>query len=218
MRKTITLIIMALTASLIIVGCSAKDRFAKGDVLLTEDFSNIKAWERYVSSDGTSRLEVVDGAYYFETDDSGYIWGLNQQPHTDVVIEVTSNQLTDYENNAYGVMCRADVSNNGDGYYFLISGDGYYAIAKGEGDNVSPIVDWDTSSAINKGASTNTIRAVCLGDELQLYVNDKFVAAANDATYSNGYAGFAGTAFDGGTITVTFDDLTIWQALPPAEE
>lgn len=203
---------------LMLVGCgAAAETYSTGDVLLTEDFSDVKAWEFYESSDGVTKLEVSDGAYTLDTGDEGYIWGLNEQVHQDVVMEVTTNQLSSFENNAYGVMCRADVSNNGDGYYFMISGDGFYSIARGEGEDVNPIVDWETSSAINEGTSTNKIRAVCLGDELSFYVNDRLVASVTDTMFDTGYAGFVGTAFDGGTMLVTFDDLTIWQALPPAE-
>lgn len=181
-----------------------------GSMLLTESFDAVDAWETY-ESDGTD-LRVDDGVYRVQSDDGGYIWGLNEQAHDNVVLEAEASQYSSFENNAYGVMCRADVSNNGDGYYFLVSGDGYYSIRKGEGDSVPPLVDWTTSSAVNKGQEQNKLRAVCLGDYLALYVNDTFVADVRDTTYTSGYAGFAGTAFEGGDIDVAFDNLTIWSA------
>jgi len=206
-RKIIFLI---LVLSVVLAGCGGPSSEPNtGGILLSEDFSDVKAWEYYVDEASGSDLQVVDGAYRISTDDGGYVWGLNDQNHSDVVMEVTTKQLTAHENNAYGIMCRADTSNNGDGYYFLVSGDGYYAISRGEGEDVTPVVDWDSSSAINKGAASNTLRAVCVGDYLALYVNDKFIAEATDAAYSSGYAGFAATAFEGGAITVTFDNLTI---------
>ncbi len=215
LRKTIFPLIIL---SLILIGCGGPSaKYTTGDVLLSEDFNNVKAWEYYVDETEGHYLEVADGVYRIRTGDNGYVWGLNDQNHTDVVIEVTAKQLTEHENNAYGIMCRADTSNNGDGYYFMVSGDGFFTIAKGEGDNVNPVVDWESNSAVNTGAAANTLRAVCIGDYLAMYVNDKFVADAHDATYSSGYAGFAATAFEGGDITVTFDNLTISEGTLAAE-
>ncbi|MCP5093969.1 MAG: hypothetical protein GY943_00290 [Chloroflexi bacterium] len=201
-----------------IVGCSSAPKYADGDLLLTEEFSDVNAWEQYVDEDNGVVFQVINGMYQVKTEDGGYIWGLNEQNHTDVIMEVTSTQISSYENNAYGIMCRADPSNNGDGYYFLISGDGFYSIAMGAGEDVNSLVDWKSSSAIEKGTSSNTLRAVCLGSSLYFYVNDRLVAETEDTTYSSGYAGFVGTALDGGDIEVNFDSLTIKTALPPAAE
>ncbi len=194
-----------------VAGCGGPAKEAVlGNVLLSERFDSANAWETYYGE--TVALEVVDGAYRIQTGDEGYIWGLNEASHSDVVIEVEASQLSEFENNAYGIMCRADTSNNGDGYYFLVSGDGYYSIGKGEGPDVTPLVDWATSSAVNQGRATNSVRAVCVGDYLALYVNDKFVAEATDTTYTSGYAGLTATAFDGGDTDISFDNLTIWAA------
>lgn len=209
-RKISTLIGLLVLVGLLAACGGPSQEYVLGDVLLAESFSEEAAWETYLD-DGIA-LQVVDGEYRVQTGDDGYIWGLNEASHDDVVIEVTSNQLSDFENNAYGVMCRADTSNNGDGYYFLISGDGYYTISKGEGDDVTQLVEWTASSAINDGQDSNTIRAVCIGNYLAMYVNDKFLAEIEDGDYSSGYAGFAATAFEGGDTDITFDNLTITAA------
>lgn len=211
MNKKIACPVLVLAAFLVLAACASPSReYSTSDELLSESFDNSDAWETYVS--GSIDFQVDDGVYRVQTGDEGYIWGLNDQEHNNVVIEVTSTQTSSYENNAYGVMCRSDVSNNGDGYYFMISGDGYYTISKGEGDSVNQLVEWTSSSAINKGQESNTIRAVCIDNYLALYVNDKFLAEIVDADYITGYAGFAATAFEGGDVDVSFDDLTITAA------
>lgn len=211
MNKCLTfgILIILLLAS---VGCGggASKQPTLGSVLLSESFNEPGAWETFVTD--SADLQVLDGVYRITTGSDGYIWGLNEQLHSDVVIEVETNQLSAHENNAYGVMCRADVSNNGDGYYFMISGDGFYTIAKGEGPEVLPLVEWTKSGTINGGSAGNTIRAVCLGDYLALYVNDKFLAEINDSTYTSGYAGLSATAFEGGDSDISFDNLTVWEA------
>jgi len=206
-------VLFLLVIGFMLVGCSKpSEEYLLGNAILTESFNEPKSWEYYDDVDAGSRLEVLDGAYQIQAGSGGYIWGLNEQNHGDVVMEVNTNQLSEFEDNAYGVICRADESNNGDGYYFLISGDGFYSIAIGAGDSVDPIVEWTTSSAINKGSDRNMMRAVCIGDYLALYVNDKFVVDTRDNTFSSGYAGFVANVNDGGDITVAFDDLTIWEA------
>lgn len=209
-RKMSAWVIWIVLVGLLAACGGPSQEVALGDELLSESFGEESAWETYLD-DGIA-LQVVDGAYRVQTGDDGYIWGLNEAPHDDVVIEVTSDQLSTYENNAYGVMCRADTSNNGDGYYFLISGDGYYTISKGEGEDVTQLVEWTANSAINTGQESNTIRAVCIGNYLAMFVNDKFLAEIEDSAYTSGYAGFAATAFEGGDTDITFDNLTITAA------
>ncbi len=211
MNRKISGLIILVAMVLLLAACGGPSQeYETGEVLLTESFDEAAAWETYIQDEDA--FQVVDGAYRTQTGDGGYIWGLNEVEHDDVVMEVTATQLSSHENNAYGVMCRSDTSNNGDGYYFLISGDGYYAISKGEGDNVTELVEWATSSAINQGQATNTIRAVCIDDYLALYVNGKFVADTTDGDYASGYAGFAAAAFDGGNTDISFDNLTITAA------
>lgn len=209
-------LLVSLILLLAACGGEPEPKYTLGTALLTETFDDPNAWEVY-TSDGVS-LQVVDGAYRVQTGDDGYIWGLNAQDHSDVVMEVEVSQLSTFENNAFGIMCRADTSNDGDGYYFMISGDGFYSIRKGIGEDVSPLVDWTESSAINGGQANNKIRAVCIGSYLAMYVNDKFLTETTDTDYANGYAGFAATAFDGGDTDLSFDNLNIWAATATATE
>lgn len=194
---------------------SPSQNIVAGESLLNETFDSPDAWENY-EFEGTS-LSVSNGAYQIASTGEGFSWGLNDVEHTDVVIEVTAVQNSISENNAYGVMCRADTSNNGDGYYFLVSGDGFYSISKGEGDNVNPLIDWTAHSSVNKGQATNTIKAICNGSYLALHINGQFVAEIEDASYASGYTGLSAAAFDGGDVDISFDDLTISAASVSAE-
>lgn len=211
MNRNKSVLAVLMTMILLLVACSSPSKeYEAGELLLNETFSEANAWENFVSGD--SDLQVSDGVYRVQTGDGGYIWGLNEKQHSDVVIDVTATQTSSHANNAYGVICRSDTSNNGDGYYFLISGDGYYSISKGEGEDVNELVEWTSSSAINEGQASNEIRAVCLGNYLALYVNDQFLAEIEDGDYSSGFADFSATAFEGGNTDISFDNLTITAA------
>ncbi|MCC6616984.1 MAG: hypothetical protein IT320_26165 [Anaerolineae bacterium] len=214
-RRLFVLFFLALAAGLALTACmraNGSRSFEIGDLLLDEDFTSSSAWETYSDPSRQIDLRVVDGEYRIEAHDEVFMWGLNAQIQTDVVMEVEAEQLSTYSDNAYGVMCRADPSADGDGYYFFISGDGYYTIRRGAGGEVTPLIQWTPSAAIRQGQQRNRIRAVCIEDYLALYVNDQFVDETHDRLYHSGVAGLAAGVSAGGDVVATFDNLLIYAA------
>jgi hypothetical protein len=102
---------------------------------------------------------------------------------------------------------------NGDGYLFLIRGDSSYAIMRARGRSLTPLVNWTRSDAINAGPGRNTLRAVCLGDYLALYVNDQFMADTTDSTYTSGQVGLAASAGSRLGVVAQFDNLIVRRAV-----
>lgn len=198
----------------LMTACAAKPThdYRTGDVLLDEDFTQSFAWEAYEDAALGTVLRVEDGSYHMTTSGGSYIWGLNAQVHGNVMIETQSTQRSDVDDNAYGVMCRADPNNDGGGYYFLISGDGYWSIRVKRTDEVRSLVDFTRSDAIHTGRSINTIRALCIDDYLALYVNDTFVGETRDDTYATGFAGFVIAASEQGGVDIAFDRVRIVEA------
>ena len=183
------------------------------NLLTLETFSHQDDWEAYSSPKGVE-LGIENGVYRMSSISKGYVWGLNKEQHSDVVLEVDVTPMMPDTSNAFGVMCRADESDNGDGYYFMIKGDGYYSISKGEGKDIKPLVAWKASDAIHVGIDKNAVRAVCLGDSLALYVNDKLLIETHDDTYTSGYAGLAVAAAASGS-DVAFDNLATYKITNP---
>lgn len=181
-----------------------------GDLLLNEQFDDSDAWETYQEDDIS--FKVTKGAYRMVYVGDGYTWGLNDEVHSDVVLRVETTQNSEYENNSYGVMCRADTENNSAGYYFRISGDGYYTISMSDGEETTALVEWEESKAINQGQESNEIVAVCVGEYLAMYVNGELLAETTDDTFSEGFAGFSVGAYDDGDVDISFDNLLIWEA------
>jgi len=105
-----------------------------------------------------------------------------------------------------------NTSNNGDGYLFMVQGNGRYAILRSQGHKITPLVNWASSDVIKMGAAQNRIKAICAGNYLALYVNDKFLADTSDDLYTKGQVGLVGASAGRTGMIVTFDNLTVFQA------
>lgn len=99
--------------------------------------------------------------------------------------------------------------NNGDGYLFLVGGSGRFAIMRARGRSVTPLVNWTSTDKVNKGASSNRIRAVCFNNYLALYVNDSFLGEATDDTYTRGQVGLVAAGGSRLGEEVNFDNLSV---------
>src|SRR5918992_178556 len=60
--------------------------FTTGATLVQETFDSADAWEQYSSPMGVE-IGVEDGAYRMFTMNGGFVWGLNTQEHSDVIID-----------------------------------------------------------------------------------------------------------------------------------
>lgn len=183
-----------------------------GTLLSVETFDRVDAWEHYTSPFGVE-LGVENGIYRAYTTGAGYVWGLNDEEFSDIILQVEAVPLTINFGNGYGVMCRATES--GDGYYFMINAEGYFSISMGDGDAIVPLVDWQESDAIRPEIDRNVIRASCVGDALTMFVNNELVAEVTDDTYTNGFAGLSVAASAQYDVDIAFDNLAIYSPLIP---
>jgi hypothetical protein len=205
---------IGLVALLTLAACGASptETVEFGDTLATVHFDSTTEWETYVNPAQKVEFTIADGSYQARAWDGGFTWTLNDDLHSDVVIQADVEQLSDYADNAFGLMCRASPANNGDGYFFFISGDGYYTFRRGAAKEVLPIIQWTQTDAIQQGRAINRIRIVCAGDYLALYVNGQFVDEARDPLFATGYAGLSAAVPEGGEVAARFDDVVIREA------
>ncbi len=192
---------------------SGIDPCDEGGALFNDSFSQESncGWAEYSRSGASSA--TGDGVLSLTTSQPGQIWWTNPgRMFDDVIISVETEHVSGPQDNAYGVICRYQSSENF--YVFLISSDGYYAIGKyqsgreqvqylsGEGQYVA-------SSAINQGLARNTLRVSCIGDELTLTVNGELVDSVSDATFVTGDVGLSASSFEPGTLVVSFDNVRV---------
>ncbi len=257
MKNALALLLMLMFALAACSGGQAVRSFTKGAEYAAYNFAESGTFEEGIYA-GVANLLIEDGAYHIEVllGDNTLWWGQWGATYTDVIVEADVQQLTEPNENAFGVMCRvrgtvgqpavadptlsailadptaeatldvtaeatleatveataeataavtaeatteatteaellpADPRNEGDGYLFLIQGGGQFAIMRARGRNLTPLVNWTGSDAIKQGMQTNTIRAVCAGNYLAMYVNGTFVGEATDDTYVRGRSGW----------------------------
>jgi hypothetical protein len=212
MLKRLALCLLLLAGGCLALPAASTQPFTIGELRLEEDFNDPLAWEAYADPALGVDLRVEDSRYHIRATSGGLMWGLNAHMHTDVVISVQTEQLSDDVDNGYGVMCRVDPAADGDGYYFLISGNGYFSIRRGVGRVIEPLIAWTQSDAIQQARGRNRLRAVCVEDYLALYVNGTFVGKARDDLYLRGVTGLVAGMEGEGSAEITFDDVRLWDA------
>lgn len=181
--------------------------------LFNDQFDGSKncGWSLYNGSGVTSQIE--DGVLRISNSLSGEItWSVANRNFDDVIITAQARQTSGPDDNAYGVICRYQSSENF--YVFLISGDGHYAIGKYQSS--SPQITYLTgegqyvfNDAINQGAAANEIRASCIGNELSLTVNGIPLDTVTDPTFVTGDIGVGASPFQPGTAVIDFEGIRV---------
>jgi hypothetical protein len=135
-----------------------------------------------------------------------------QVEFSDFILDVDATQISGPDNNSYGVIFRYGLDAK-EFYTFLISGDGFYVFTVDGADRDEPelLVDWTELPAINKGAQTNHIKVIAVGENMKYYVNDQILGEVQDARFGTGVVGFFAGSLDEGGVQVSFDNLVISQ-------
>ncbi|MCA9887446.1 MAG: hypothetical protein KC546_03700 [Anaerolineae bacterium] len=184
-----------------------------GSSLLQDDFSNNKGWEARTAD--WAFMDIVNESYRMWLTRNVYIYGLYHEAYSNTQFQADALMLSDNPKTLYGLRCRANGTNNANGYYFLLSGDGAFSMRYGANNEIVALVEWQNNSAIHTDSRVNTIKAICSEDYLALYVNDTFVADARDERYRTGYIGMTlglpqATTIDN-PADVAFDNVRVWK-------
>ncbi len=196
---------------LLLVGCQQEE----AGLLFYDRFGNPNSgW-------GTESRESFDrgyqeGEYFIEVyEPDWFAWATPGKKFRDAVITADARPVSGASGGHFGLICRYCSPANF--YYFGIAADGYYAIIRVR-DSHPKILSGNgflPSPAIPVGAAVYHIRAVCQGDRLLLFVNDREIAAVTDETFRQGDAGLGVGSGQEGSIRVHFDNFKV---LAPEEE
>ncbi|QPC84655.1 hypothetical protein G4Y79_09840 [Phototrophicus methaneseepsis] len=213
MQLFLSLLLGALLSACVPIGQSAPQQtIPLGELLLDDTFTLQKGWEARESD--WAYMDVINEGYRMWLTRNVYIYGLYRESFTDTVMEASTLLMSDNPKTIYGLRCRASEGNPANGYYFMLSADGAFSIRYGAGNAIEPLVKWQNHSAIYTDGRINTIRIICAGDYLALYVNNQFVADVTDDRYSRGFFGAALALPEATTLDnpadVVFDNVRVW--------
>ena len=184
-----------------------------GTVLFQDNFADPNSgWGHSSTADGTTDYQY--GGYRINvTAANTYLWANPAQSlQNDVIVEVDATKQGGPDDNAFGVMCRYQDTNNF--YKFYLSSDGYAGIVKIENGTSTVISAADgqlhTVNGVNQGQATNHIRADCIGTTVTLYANGNQVATATDSTFTNGGdVGLAAAAYATSGTDILFTNFLV---------
>lgn len=181
------------------------------EVLYRDDFNNIHSgWD--ISEDADSKTAYDDGRYRILVKKLNWtIWSYPGADFADTQIEVDATKEGGDDANHFGVICRLV---NDDNYYqFILTSNGYYGIFIREKGTFTQIDadDWRSSAAINQGAATNHIRAICSGSQLTLIINGSDVAQVDDHTFTHGDIGLFAGNYDQPGTDMLFSSLVVYK-------
>jgi hypothetical protein len=183
------------------------------NILFQDDFSNTgSGWDSVSDSSGVT--DYYNGAYRIQVlTNSLSIWANpSKSLPADVRVAVDATKNGGPDDNAFGVICRYQDTDNF--YRFYVTSDGYIGIVKRQGGSATVISSSDgklqPASGINKGAATNHIEGDCIGNTLTLYVNGTQMAQATDSTFtSGGDVGLVAQAFSTAGVDILFHNFVV---------
>jgi hypothetical protein len=213
MNKKVLLAISVLV--IMVSACSFSTGTSSGGTILFQDkFTDTSSgWDRSTNDYGVT--DYTSGGYHINViQPNAYAFANPYQTfQNDVRIEVDATKVGGPDDNAFGVQCRyQDVDNY---YYFYISSDGYAGIGIDNAGTKTIISATDgnlhADSSINQGATTNHIRADCIGSTLTLFVNGTQVATATDSTFSGGDVGLVVKTYDTAGADILFSNFYVYK-------
>ncbi len=183
------------------------------NILFKDDFSDTNSgWDR--NSWDTGLTDYGDGVYQMQVNESTYdIWANpGKYFEGDVRVEADATKVGGDDDNDYGLICRYAGSPDSPNYYFfIISSDGYSVIGKASAASTEYLSSEKMipTDAIKQGATTNHLRADCIGNTLTFYVNGQQVATTTDSSFTGGDIGFMAGTFDVPSTEIAFDNLVV---------
>jgi pectate lyase len=182
-------------------------------LLFHDDFSDPQSgWGTNSDQNGTANY-AREGYEIHITTTSLYMWANPGKGfQNDVRIEVDATKVGGPDDNAFGVLCRYQDSDNF--YKLYITSDGYAGILKEQKSSPTVISSADGKlqpvKGINQGNLTNHVRADCIGTTLTLYANGTQVATASDSTFQGGDVGLVAAAYDTAGTDILFKNFYVY--------
>ena len=185
-----------------------ENNFPSGPLLETDDFSYDNGKWSGIAQDSMSIVYYQDGKLWTKINTANKLinTGYNSNQDLSHVIMSADIDLQTSTHSSIGFVCRYQEQS----FYFLgIRDDRHFTIEKYLNDNSGELLDEGYSSLIPSDLKM-TLQAACIGNELSIGVNGKWLRKVTDDTLNTGTVGLsAGTQEPG--LVASFDHFMIYQ-------
>lgn len=199
----------------LLLACSPKEETQKPSSSLTpitegslelifqDDFRE-NTWK--VSSDDDVIYQYANGEYVITGRKAD--WRFWARAPFDVfengVIEVDARTVSSFNTTKYAILFREKERN----YYSLTFDGDFYCVERDYQDKISKLLPLTKSAYIKKDGSANRLKVACLGNTIEVYVNNQRLATITDDTFA---AGKVALAVIGKDSSVAFDNFKIYR-------
>jgi TRAP-type C4-dicarboxylate transport system substrate-binding protein/tRNA A-37 threonylcarbamoyl transferase component Bud32 len=178
-----------------------------GGLFYEDDFSDPESgWTKSLNESG--EWSYQDGEYHMTGKKyEWWMWDAQQNAgrFTDFEMEVDARMLSGHEESGYGMIFR--YIDSGNFYLFAVNVNGNYTI-RGYRDKTWFHIKQGKSGFIDPDDSTNHLKVVCKGSQIEAYVNGYLLATVKDATFTDGFIGLTTYGHEPGTH-VAFDNIRV---------
>lgn len=183
----------------------------------TENFSPGETGNWVLEADDIGSTAVVNEQLVVSVNTPNTIQftALEEPTFADFLLEVDAWQRSGASEGSYGVLFR--MQDDQQFYRFEITGTGLYMIERHNSDGTWTrfVPEWTPTSALNKGLNIpNRLKIIATGPDMAFYVNDILLTQVQDDQYAAGKIGLDAGTFSGGSLQVSFDNLSIVSESP----
>ena len=185
-------------------------------LLYEDDFSDPKS--------GAVEQSTPQGESYYKDgefhgvlnlwDWSSWQYRRNAGRFKDFIIEEDIRLVSGPKNSSYGLIFRGQDDDNF--YRFLVSENGNYVVGARINGQWVDMPRWMMSEYVEKGYSTNHLKVVCKGTQIEVYVNGHHLTTVEDDSFADGYIGGIIYTPEPGAH-VAFDNLKVYSLAPETQ-
>ena len=185
------------------------DRITQTAPILTDELrdQNHSLWTG--NSNGSSNCSFTNGAYHIRIAPiDNFYECLGTTEYSNFVFRV---KMTLNAGGFAGVVFRSTPSIYMN-YVFAISNNGLYVLSAILNASSARELTYGNSSALNATAGkSNLLSVMALNDSISLFINNHFITAVSDNTYSSGMLGFLAENLHHINADVAFSNAQIWE-------
>jgi len=184
-----------------------------GEVLFAEDFEAETGWG--LGADEAGLVGLVGGKLAFTIIQPGLsrlsLW--SGPVVKDASYQVTALPIFCASQDEYALLFNVQDSNN---YHrFSLTCDGLTQVARVQNGATRPLKDFARAGSVITGApAENRMGVWSSGGMLRFFVNDVYLYSVRDSTFIGGIGGLYARARGSASMSVGFDDLTVWAVNP----